>query len=90
MNLILRHAGHARVPLSHQVDVLIHAVRLDLVKDDRMHILAAREHLAERRLDLGVHLPAFLGAVDQVGQWAGLALGLSPLSLRRNSFSSTQ
>jgi hypothetical protein len=76
MNLILGGAGDARIPLADEGDVLVDALGLDVVELDRVHVLAAGEHLAEAGLDLGVQLAALLGAVDEVGQRARLARGL--------------
>lgn len=73
VHLVLGLVGHARVPRTDQVDVLFDAFGLDRVEDDRVHILAARQHLTEARLDLRVHLAALLGAVDEVSEGAGLA-----------------
>ena len=67
MNLILWHARHAGVPRADEVDILLNALGLDIVEDDRVHVLAAGKHLAEAGLDLGVQLAALLGAVDEVG-----------------------
>ena len=72
MNLILWHASHTGIPLADQVHVLVHSVRLDVVEDDRVDVLASGEDLAEAALELAVELAAFLGAVDQGRQRAGL------------------
>ena len=73
VHLIVGLVRHARVPRADEVDVLFDALGLDLVEDDRVHVLAARQHLAEASLDLCVHLPALLGTVDEVSEGTGLA-----------------
>lgn len=70
MNLILGHRGHAGIPLADELDILIDLVGLDLVEDDAVDVLAAGNDLGEAGLKLRIMLPAFFGAVDEVGQRA--------------------
>lgn len=76
-------AGHLGVPLPHQVDIFIDAVRLDLVEDDGVDVLAAGEDLGKRTLDVAIELLALLGAVDEAGDGSaagglgGVDLGLA-------------
>lgn len=79
VDLILLLARHFGIPVADQLDVLVDAIGLDFVEDDRVHVLAPSQNLAEARLDLGVHLAALLGAVDQVRERAGLARRLVAL-----------
>lgn len=72
MNLILGHVGHARVPGTNELDILVDLVGLDLVQDDAVDVFSSGKNLAEAALNLFVHLTALLGAVDQVGEAATL------------------
>jgi hypothetical protein len=65
MDLVLRDGGHLRVPLSYKFCVLIHLVRLDLVKDDRMDIFAASQHLRKAALNIFVKFATFGSTVDE-------------------------
>src|ERR1700744_2240174 len=66
VDLHLRHARDLGVPVANELDVLVNAVRLDVVEHDRVHVLAAREHLAEAALELAVELAALGRAVAEV------------------------
>jgi len=72
MNLILGHVGHARVPSTDKLDVLVDLVRLDFVQNDTVNVFAAGKDLTETALNLLVHLTALLGTVEEVGETAGL------------------
>lgn len=72
MNLILGHVGHARVPGTNKVDILVDLVGLDLVLDDAVNIFASGKNLTEAALDLLVHLTALLGTVEEIGETAAL------------------
>jgi hypothetical protein len=72
MNLILWHVGHARVPSTNELDILINLVGLYLVQDDAVDVFSSGKNLTEAALDLLVHLTALLGAVEQVGEAADL------------------
>lgn len=73
MHLILRIPRPLGVPLAHQRHILIHALRLDLVKRDAVHILTARQHLGETGFQLGIQLSSFFCAVDEIRQGADFA-----------------
>lgn len=73
-HLVLRHVGHTRVPIANKLNIFVHLTRLDFVKDDAVHVLAAGQDLGEAALDVLVHLPALLGAIDQLGEGAGADL----------------
>lgn len=82
MDLVILHAGHLRVPFANELNILFDLVGLDLVEDDGMDVFATSENGAEAGLDLGIHLPTFLRTVNEVGQAAGLAVGLLFCELR--------
>lgn len=65
VNLVLGHARHLRIPVPDQLYVFVDLIRLDLVEHNRVHVLASCENLGEGLLNLLVHLPPFLGAIDQ-------------------------
>lgn len=72
VNLILRHVGHAGIPRTNKVDILVHLVRLDVVEDDAVHVLASCKDLTEAAFNLSVHLLGFGCAVYQRGQATSL------------------
>lgn len=72
---VLRHARHAWIPPTNKLDILVHLVRLHLVKHNAVDVLASSEHLTEGALDVAVHLAAFFRAVDEITEpAAGFAL----------------
>lgn len=81
VHLVLGGVGNLRIPSAHEIDIVVYPLGLDLVKDDRVHVFASGQDLAETRLDLGLHLPTLLGAVDEVGEGARLAIELLLLGL---------
>ena len=85
VHLVLGQVRHLRVPLAHEVDVLIDLVGLDLVEDDRVHVLAPGQDLTKAGLELGLHLAPFLGAVDEVGERTRPLRGLGLLGLGRQA-----
>jgi hypothetical protein len=70
IDFILRYARHLGVPISHKLHILIHLIRLHLVKHNAMHILSPRKHLREAPLDIFIQLASFSGTVDQARQRA--------------------
>lgn len=70
MYSIFLQSRHLRVPLSDQLRILVHFVRLDVMKHNRMHILSPRKHLRERAFKVAVQLLPLFGAVDETRQRA--------------------
>ena len=68
VDLVLGHGCHTWVPVAYQLDIVVHLVRLDLVKHDAVDILSTSENLTKAPLDVLVQLAPFGCAVDQVGQ----------------------
>ena len=66
MDLVLLEARHLGVPRAHELHVLLDLVGLDLVEDDAVRVLAAREHLAEAALHVLVERAPLGGAVHDV------------------------
>lgn len=75
MNLILGSIGNLGVEVSNELNVLVDLVGLHLVENDGVDVLASSQDLAEARLELGLHLTALFGAVDEVGQRPRLSVG---------------
>lgn len=68
MNLVLGRIGHLGVEFARELDILVHLIRLDLVEHNGVDIFASSQDLAEAGLHLGLHLSAFLSAIDEVCQ----------------------
>jgi len=65
VHLVLGHASNVWVPSSDELNVLIHLIRLHLVKDDRVYIFASSKDLGEGALNVFVEFATFLGAIDK-------------------------
>ena len=68
VDLSLRVVGHSRIPLAHEIDVVVDLIRLYIVEDDRVDVFASGEHLGKRPFHVFVHSPSFRCTVDQAGQ----------------------
>ena len=81
MKLVLFTIGHTRIPRAHKLNILLHLIRLDIVKYDAMCVLATSKNLAEAAFDVLVERTALGRAVYNVFQRASHLSGLLVLSL---------
>lgn len=65
MHIVLGRRRHLGVPFSYEFSVFVDLVRLDLVEDDRVHVLAAGQDLREAALNVLVQFAALGSAVDE-------------------------
>lgn len=66
IDTILGHIGHLRIPLPNQIDIFFDLIGLDLMEDDRVHVLTAGQDFGERALHIFIHLSALGCAINQV------------------------
>ncbi len=74
MHLVFGHSGHLGVPASHKLRVFVNLVRLHVVENNRVNILATSKDLGKAALDVLVELAALGRAVDERGQCSALLL----------------
>ena len=68
VDLVLGNRNHLRIPIAHQLSVLIDLVRLYRMEHNRVDILAPGQDLREAALNVLVKLASLGCAVDERGQ----------------------